>query len=130
MEGLDKLPQWVQLATFFGVLVATVIATMGGWFKDKVFKKSPVAPPSGTAVIMSAAIADSAGIAALTTAINRLVDRLDDDAHEANEDRRQHRTLIRDLMEATDRQTRIMSNVLHPFGSQRIAAPGERDPNP
>lgn len=129
MEGLDKA-SWAQIATFFGVLVATVIATLGGWFKDKVFKKTPLAAPSGSAIVMSAAIADSAALTSLTTAINRLCDRLDDDAHEAAEDRRTMRNCIRDLMESTDRQTRTLTAVLHPFGNQRIAEPHERDPNP
>lgn len=129
MSGLEKLPEWVQVATFLGVLIATVLATMGGWFKDRVFKRLPT-PPSGPAVVMSAAIADSAALGSLTTAINRLCDRLDADSNEAAEDRRQQRSLIRDLMESTDRQTRTLNAALHPFGNQRIAMPGERDPNP
>lgn len=127
MEGLDKAA-WGQIATFFGVLIATILATFGGWFKDKIFKKPPSNIPSGPAVVMSAAIADSAQIATLSSAINRLCDRLDNDAQESVEDRRTMRNCIRDLMESTDRQTRTLTAVLHPFGNQRIAPPGEQPP--
>ena len=122
LEGLDKLPAWVQIASFLGILIATTAASMAGWNRDKLTRRGEMNPaPGKDAVVMSAAIADSQAIRDLATAINRLVDRLDDDAEGQRDGQREIRRAIQDQSDATDRQTHLLRQILHPFAMGSVA---------
>lgn len=132
MEGLDKLPAWIQVAVFLGVLIATAFASASGWMRDRWFKRlgqtpSPT-PTTKDAVVMSAAIADSAAISNLANGINRLVDFLEQDREDHERRDRLLRTCLQELLDGTDRNSGLMRQLLHPFGHQRVAQPGERPP--
>lgn len=132
MDGLDKFPEWIQVAVFLGVLIATTVASIAGVFKDRLFKGKfsvpPPVPAPKDAVVMSAAIADSAAIANLATGINRLVDFLEQDREDQERRDRALRTCIQELLDGTDRNSGLLRQILHPFGFQRVAQPGERPP--
>jgi hypothetical protein len=132
LDGLDKLPAWIQVAVFLGVLIATTVASASGWMRDKWFKRPSSAPspnlPSKDAVVMSAAIADSQAINNLATGINRLVDFLEQDREDQERRDRAMRTCIQELLDSNDRVAGLLRQALHPFGFGGIARPGQRPP--
>lgn len=131
LEGLDKLPAWIQVAVFLGVLVATTFASVAGVFKDKWFKKPDTTPPpnpQGPAIVMSAAIADSAAIREMATNLGRLVDFLEQDREDDERRDRLMRTCLQDLLDSNDRNSALLRQLLHPFGVQRVAQFGDKPP--
>ena len=87
IEHLNKLPAVYQWVTAAGMFFGAFTIAVGGWFWKKVAPKLPEAlqPPKtapNEAVVLSAAIADSASIGKLAHAIERLCDQLS----EQNED--------------------------------------------
>lgn len=131
MEGLDKLPAWIQVAVFLGVLVATTFASAMGVFRDKWFKKpdtSPPPQPQGTAVVMSAAIADSQAIRDMANSLNRLCTFLEQDRDDQDRRDRLLRQAVIDLIDGNERKERLLRQLLHPFGDAPVAPPGQNPP--
>lgn len=131
MDGLDKLPAWIQVATFLGVLIATTLASLMGVFRTKWFPQNtpaPVPAPGKDAVVMSAAIADSQAIRDMAHNLGRLVDFLEQDRDDQERRDRLMRQCISDLIESNDRKERLLRQVLHPFGSAAVAPPGSNPP--
>lgn len=131
MEGLDKLPAWIQVAVFLGVLVATTFASAMGVFRDKWFKKpdtSPPPQPQGAAVVMSAAIADSQAIRDMANSLNRLCTFLEQDRDDQDRRDRLLRQAVIDLIDGNERKERLLRQLLHPFGDAPVAPPGQNPP--
>ena len=127
LEGLDKLPAWIQVAVFLGVLVATTFASAMGVFRDKWFKKpatSPPPQPQGAAVVMSAAIADSQAIRDMANSLNRLCTFLEQDRDDQDRRDRLLRQCMIDLIDSNERKERL----LRPFGDAPVAPPGQQPP--
>ncbi len=129
LEGIDKLPAWIQVAVFLGVLIATTFASALGVFRDKWFKKpAPLPNPQGTAVVMSASFADSQAIRDMATNLGRLVDFLEQDREDHDRRDRAMRTLMQDLLDSNDRMTGLLRQAIHPFGIAPVAPPGRQPP--
>lgn len=132
MDGLDKLPAWIQVSVFLGVLIATTFASAMGVFRDKWFKKTDAIPPpqpQGPAVVMSAAIADSQAIRDMAANLGRLVDFLQQDRDDQDRRDRLMRQCILDLIDSNERKERLLRQVLHPFGEAPVAPPGQNPPS-
>lgn len=131
MEGLDKLPAWIQVSVFLGVLIATTFASAMGVFRDKWFKKADTSPPpmpQGPAVVMSAAIADGQAIRDMAANLGRLVDFLQQDRDDQDRRDRLMRQCILDLIDSNERKERLLRQLLHPFGDAPVAPPGQNPP--
>lgn len=115
---------------FLGVLVATTFASAMGVFRDKWFKKPDRSPPPvpNTAVVMSAAIADSQAIRDMATNLGRLVDFLEQDREDDDRKDRAMRALMQELLDSNDRVAALLRQVLHPFGAAPVAPPFRQPP--
>ena len=67
------LPEWATAVGSFLVFMTTFAFAAYGWIKQKFPTIDPKAKPTGEAVVLSAAIADSAAINRLATAIEGMI---------------------------------------------------------
>lgn len=128
MDGLDKLPAWVQIAAFLGILLATTGASLAGWNRDKFRKlagQDSNPAPGKDAVVLSAAIADSQSINNLAKAIDRMVDFLEQDREDHERRDRALRTCLQDVVDSNDRVASLLRQVLHPFATPPHLPPGK-----
>lgn len=69
------LPEWVTATGSFIIFIVTAGFAAYGWIKTKFPTMVATKPAGGDAVVLSAAIADSAAINKLAAAINALIER-------------------------------------------------------
>lgn len=108
MAGLEELPPWAQVVASLVVAIVAVSA----WLSGIVRRVGPPAPPKD-AVVLGAAIADSAAIRSLADAIRDLRATL---VERDDRQREHHREVVHELRVISDHLERIQRRPRGPPG--------------